>query len=143
MKNIKVDYLWGLLSALCLAVITPLGKISLVDISAETILFVRYVLCLVIILITSILVNKYKLLKIPFKKIPMLFLTGVMFALETALFWIALDKIDIIPFISLFWSYPIMLFIIDVVGKELEFNWRIPIIVIVGFIGVFLAWGGF
>lgn len=139
----KIDYLWGLLSALCLAVITPLGKLALVDINQETILFVRYCLCLAIIFVTALILKKHKLFKVPKSKIPILILTGVMFALETALFWIALGEIDIIPFISLFWSYPIMLFSIDVASKELEFNWWIPILVIIGFIGVFLAWGGF
>ena len=67
---------------------------------------------------------------------------GVFYTIETIGFWIALDNIEIIQLLALFWSFPLMILIIDIILGKIDNKIKSVSLVILGIIGVFLA-GGF
>lgn len=137
----NMKYLWGIISAICFGSLTTFAKLSMLDSNAETTLILRFLLVSSIIFIFILLFKDIKLLNIiknPYK----LILLGIFFSFETIFFWWALGDMDIIPFLALFWSYPMMILLINSV-LEYKINLKSIFLVILGFFGVFLATGGF
>lgn len=135
------DYIWGILSAICFGSLTAIGKLALIESNPETILLLRFVLVCLIIGTGMFLWKQLKLFKLKKKHIPMMGIAGLAFSFETIGFWIALENMEIIQLLALFWTFPMMAAIIDSI-QERKFDYRLLIVLIIGFIGVYLG-GGF
>jgi len=131
-------YIWGILSAICFGSLTAIGKFALMNTTPETVLLLRFALVCILIGIGYLIVSKLRDLKLKRKDLPIMTIAGLAFSFETIGFWIALDNIDIIPLLSIFWAFPLFGAMLDLVIDR-SFNVKIFLLLILGFLGVLLV----
>jgi len=137
-----IDYIWGILSAICFGALPIIGRFSLIETTAETILFIRFSLVCLIVLMFFFMSKQMKLLKLKKRHIPMMMLAGIAFSFETIGYWIALGNIEIIPLLAIFWTFPMISCVMDMIlNRELEL--KLMLLLIIGSLGTFLATGVF
>lgn len=136
-------YIYGLLSAICYGAFTTLGKLSMLELNSQTIVTLRFGLLIITILIATLLFKNLGYLKIKRKDMPLMIFTGAILTVETLLFWLGFSlSLTIIPFLALYWSFPIMNLILDIVSGDMKLYWKPVLLIGIGIIGVILGTGG-
>lgn len=140
MKPIN-KYMYPLMAAICFGSFTALGRLALLDLNSQTIVVIRFsVLCLTILISLAFTKSLYKL-KVKPKDIPLIGFMGITLILETLSFWYGLTNYDIIPLLGIYYSFPLMNYIIDVISKDVKLTGLSVVTILVGFIGVYLIGG--
>ena len=143
MKFLKESkYLYAILSAISFGAFTSLGKLAMLEINSQTIVTIRFSLLIVSILLFTLLFKNLGYLKVKRKDIPLMAGTGILLSMETLLFWYGLSSANIIPFLAIFWTFPLFDLLIDIGTGKVKNKLYAFIIVLIGAIGVYLGMGG-
>lgn len=135
--TIKKGIIYGILGALTFSLITPIGKLALVDLDASIILSLRFIIAIILLLLIGY-IKKEKII-LSRKDIIPLTILGSIFTLDTYTYWLALEQLDIVSFLSIFWTFPLFILLIDILYGKVEQIYRSLFIILVGFIGVILT----
>jgi len=135
------NYIWGILSAICFGSLSTLGKLLLIDTNPETVLLLRFTIACSIIILIYVLTQNLSKLKVLTSDIKYMLIAGLAFSFETIGFWIALEHLDIIELLALFWTFPLMIYLINcLLDKYIDY--RAILLFISGSIGVFMVTSG-
>lgn len=134
-------YIFGFLSAIFFGMITSVGKLAMLQLNSQTMIVLRYTMIVLSCLFLILVFNKWRDLKVRKKHIPIMVFAGILLALETLTFWWGIANFNIIPFLAIYWCFPLMNLGMDIVLKEVKISLPAVIVIIVGVIGVYLGSG--
>jgi len=138
--KLKLEYIYGILSALFFAAMVPIGKLAMLESSPETILIIRLTLASAILALMCPLLDIHPIRDLKSHK--SILLLSLLFAIDTIAFWVALSELQVIQFLALAWTFPLIIEIINMI-QDKRLYWKSMVLLAIGFIGAFIVnWYG-